>query len=226
MREVIWEVSDCINSYNCILIRKRWTIECCFLTKIVSTCILARYFLWPAVTLERFCIRVRTNPRSEVWTHSFLWWVWGFFWTYKETCTAIKLHCILSFRTLIKGIGVQIHFSPSKKVHALVQERCHNKLAPKVKWQNSLLDLFVYRTHIWVVWATGNILCYFLKFDHSKYSLMNLNNWFQGKWLLAQWSDAGIKCIFIFCRLPEVCSLCLLRPKFFEGFLAQQQKKA
>lgn len=125
MREVIWEVSDYINSYNCILIRKRSNMESCFLTKIVSTSILAHYFLWWAITLERFCKRVWTNSRSEVWTHSCF-----FFLTYKETL-----------------------------VHALVQERCHNKLALKIKWQNSFLDVFIYRAHVKVVWATGNIFC-------------------------------------------------------------------
>lgn len=152
MREVIWEVSNYINSYNCILLRKRSSTESCFLTKGVSASVLAHYFLWPAIILERFCIRVWTNSRSEVWTHIFLWWF--FFLTYKETWSAKKLPCILAFRSFIKGIDVQIHFSLSQNVHALVQERCHNKLASKVKWKNSFLDLFIYRACVWDVSAT------------------------------------------------------------------------
>lgn len=114
-------------------------------------------------------------------------------------------------------------FCPTAKVYVLVPKRLYSKLTSKDKWQYSFLDPLIYRTYIQSVEATGSILWIFLLlFVHSKYFFMNLSNRHWGQmtfWLSDLLLKSSVFCTFG--RLPERCSLFVLRSKFFEVFFIQ-----
>lgn len=124
----------------------------------------------------------------------------------KETCTIIKLCCLVAFGTLTKEIYIWIHFSQSQKVHALVQGRCHNKLASNLNAKTASWMSLVMRPMSGLYEQQANI-CWKFFIIWLWDVLMNLIIDSKGKRLLAQWSDAGIKCIFIFARLLNLPSV-------------------